>query len=141
MLLARERIDIFQFLHRYSGRILKDLVRMLRVFRFLLALWATTNVVDVPMSPASCGDLGGHVFVSWSVWRVLIGPFVLRLFIRDSISARLKSHVCQSHGSPLVRMTCGSSSHCLSVLGYIFICGSPLMMSRGMTYPSTVRMH
>ena len=64
MLLARERIDIFQFLHRYSGRILKDLVRMLRVFRFLLALWTMTNVVDVPMTPASFGDLGGHVFVS-----------------------------------------------------------------------------
>ena len=69
---------------------------MLRVFRFLLALWTTTNVVDVPMTPASGGNLGGHVFVSWSVWRVLIGPSVLRLFIRDSINARLKSHVCQA---------------------------------------------
>ena len=68
---------------------------MLRVFQFLLALWTTTNVVDVPMTPASCGDLGGHVFVSWSVWRVLIGPSVLRLFVRDSINARLKLHVCQ----------------------------------------------
>ena len=69
---------------------------MLRVFRFLLALWTTTNVVDVPMTPTSCGDLGGHVFVSWYGWRVLICPSVLRLFIRDSINARLKSHVCQN---------------------------------------------
>ena len=68
---------------------------MLRVFRFLLALWTTTNVVDVPMTPASCGDLGGHVFVSWSVWRVPIGLSVLRLFVRDSINAQLKLHVCQ----------------------------------------------
>ena len=70
---------------------------MLRVFRFLLALLTTTNVVDVPMTPASWGDLGGHVFVSWSIRRVLIGPSVLRLFVRDSINARLKSHVCQDY--------------------------------------------
>jgi hypothetical protein len=47
------------------------------------------------MTLASCWNSGGHVFICQSIWWVLIGPSILRLFVRDSIFARLKSHVCQ----------------------------------------------